>query len=259
MLLLASSSGQKNDSFCWWAKSMQINPLFISPWITQVFALLFGAHELNKIIRKVENVNIYWPVEERDDPALGWQKAPLWQWCEPMKQEYSTLTDQHHRRSNTCKNSAPVKPTLFTPIKEVREPNSVHSWAHILMDKVTGREGWAADGWRHWQIHYYVLSTERYYKINSFICVDFNFLSLILACSAKSLKHSFYFLLLSNHCTAQNCSDFDSQTKQIIFPISSQLWCLCSGCQTVLQYILKYYYVYTYSILYLENTKIFIF
>lgn len=46
---------------------MQINPLFIQ----SVFALLFGTRELNKMIRKVENVNIYWPVEERDDPAHG--------------------------------------------------------------------------------------------------------------------------------------------------------------------------------------------
>lgn len=124
--LLSSSSGQKNDSFCRGAKSMQINPLSISLWIIQVFALLFGARELNKIIRKVENVNVYWPVEQRDDPSHGRQRLLY-------KQGYSTLTDQHRRRSNTCKNGDPVKPTLFTQEKEVREPNKVlifaYSWA----------------------------------------------------------------------------------------------------------------------------------
>lgn len=48
---------------------MQINPLFISP--VNSSRLLFGARELNKIIRKVENVNVYWPMEERDDPSHG--------------------------------------------------------------------------------------------------------------------------------------------------------------------------------------------
>lgn len=49
---------------------MQINLLFMH----SVFALLCGACELNEIIRKVENMNIYWPVEERDDPAHGPQR-----------------------------------------------------------------------------------------------------------------------------------------------------------------------------------------
>lgn len=30
--------------------------------------------ELNKIIRKVENVSVYWPVEKRDDPSHGPQR-----------------------------------------------------------------------------------------------------------------------------------------------------------------------------------------
>lgn len=50
---------------------MQINPLSISLWKIQVFALLF---EMNKIIRKVENVNVYWPVKQRDDPSHGLQR-----------------------------------------------------------------------------------------------------------------------------------------------------------------------------------------
>lgn len=131
---------KKKTPFYRGAKSMQINPLFISVWIIQVFALLFEARKLNKIIRKVENVSVYWPVEKRDDPSHGRQKTSLWYWCEPMKQGYSTLTDQHCRRSNTCKNSDPVKPTLFTHKKEVREPKKSASFL-ILEHIFWGRGG----------------------------------------------------------------------------------------------------------------------
>lgn len=93
---------QEMTPFVAGAKSMQINPFFISLWIIQAFALLFGVRELNKIIRKVENVDIYWPVEERGDPALGLTKSPLWSRREPLKRSYSTLTDQHGGRSSTC-------------------------------------------------------------------------------------------------------------------------------------------------------------
>jgi len=48
-------------------------------------------------------------------------KTPLWRWFEAMKQGYSTLTDQHHRRSDMCEDGAPVKTSLFTHVKEVRE------------------------------------------------------------------------------------------------------------------------------------------
>ncbi len=56
---------------------MQINPLFISLWIIPAFALLFGARRLNKIIRKVENVSIYWPLEERGMTPLMGDKDPF--------------------------------------------------------------------------------------------------------------------------------------------------------------------------------------
>lgn len=131
---------KKKTSFCEGAKSMQINPLFISLWIIQVFALLFEARKLNKIIRKVENVSVYWPVEKRDDPSHGWQKTSLWYWCEPMKQGYSTLTDQHCRRSTKCKNSDPVKPTLFMYKKEVREPKKKFASFLILEHILWGRD-----------------------------------------------------------------------------------------------------------------------
>lgn len=140
---------------------MQINPLFISLWIIQVFALLFGARELNKIIRKVENANVYWPVEERDDPSHGRQRLLYDVGVNPWRKGIP-LTDQHHRRSNTFRNGDPVKPTPFTPEKEVREPKKsfifAHSWAHFLRDELTGGEGWAADCvadcWWYWQIYY---------------------------------------------------------------------------------------------------------
>lgn len=74
MLCFLVHLGKKNYSFYGGSKSMQINPLFISLWIIRAFALLFGARELNKIIRKVQNANVYWAVGKRDDPAHGWQR-----------------------------------------------------------------------------------------------------------------------------------------------------------------------------------------
>lgn len=65
----------KNDSHYAGAKSMQMNPLFISLWIIQVFALLFGCRELSKNHKEVAaNAGVYWPAERRDDPALPGDK-----------------------------------------------------------------------------------------------------------------------------------------------------------------------------------------
>lgn len=93
-----------------------------SLWIIQFFALLFGPHELNRIIRKVENVDVYWAGGKERWPLSWPTKTSLCRRREPTKQSYSTPADQHRGRSSTCKNSDPVKPTLFAHQKEPHEP-----------------------------------------------------------------------------------------------------------------------------------------
>lgn len=93
-----------------------------SLWIIQVFALLFGAREPDRIIRKVENVEVYWAGAKERWPLSWATKTSLWRRREPAKQSSSTPADQHRRRSSTCKNSGPVKPTLFAHREEPWEP-----------------------------------------------------------------------------------------------------------------------------------------
>lgn len=118
-----------------------------SLWIIQVFALLFGACKPNRIIRKVENVDVYWAGGKERWPLSWPTKTSLWRRREPTKQSYSTPADQHHGRSSTCKNSDPVKPTLFAhqmePWETPRKTLILASWALGLKGRRSRRD-WVA-------------------------------------------------------------------------------------------------------------------
>lgn len=55
---------------------MQINPLFVFPANNSHFhTFVWGPWAKQNHIRKLENVDIYRPVEERDDPVHGSQRG----------------------------------------------------------------------------------------------------------------------------------------------------------------------------------------
>lgn len=148
-------------------------------WIIQVFALLFGARELNRIIRKVENVDVYWAGGKERWPLSWPTKTSLLRRLEPTKQSYSTPADQHRGRSSTCKNSDPVKPTLFAHQKEPREPPQktliLARWALRLKDR-RSRTHWDILIERHiWFIDFIFIfnSFELFYSMKTGLVFSF--------------------------------------------------------------------------------------
>ncbi len=186
------------------------------PWAKQ------NHKKAGKCERLLASGRVRWP--------LSWvTKTPLWRWCEPMKQGYSTLTDQHRRTSNTCRNGDPLKPTLFTPIKEVREPKKdlifAHSW--FLRDEVTGRAwaaGCVADCRCQWQIYYqlFAISWGKLHKIGSnlsFTNMKINIHAFISLCPDYCLKWELHWLYTSKSVLGEcYCICETSYTKIFVAP-----------------------------------------